>query len=144
MPRSLAVAVAVLAALACTEQRESSYATHAELLAAGEGARSWFPEWLPGDATNLRESHDLDTNRTIGRFTAGETIELPQDLCRQVSEIQNPGAAGWWPDGETYRRLEHYICEEPQVFGDGRVEKWELLVAVDREAGDVFFARKRG
>ena len=139
------VAVVVLAfALGCDDDREAQYRTRAELDAAGAGARSWFPEWLPSNALGLREAHNLDTNSTVGRFTATRAFQPPPQLCKRSHFGENPGMATWWPDDKLFQRLEHFACVEPMTFGDGRVAEWSLGVAIDRSNGDVFFWRKRG
>lgn len=137
------VALLILAA-GCSEQRESNYRTRAELDAAGLGARSWFPQWLPNDATNLREWHDLDTNQTIGRFTSTPSFQPPSEVCKPSTSAQSTGNVSWWPDETRFRGLERLTCTEPQTFGDGHVEAWSVDVAIDRTTGDVFFWRGRG
>jgi hypothetical protein len=143
MPRVLIILFIVLG-LGCGEERESNYRSRVELDAAGAGARSWFPQWLPNDATNLREWHDLDTNSTIGRFTSTRSFRPPSHICKPTTYSKSPGNDSWWPDEARFRRLEHLACVEPVTFSDGRVESRSVGAAIDRATGDVYFWRERG
>lgn len=57
-----------LFAIAHFENPESSFATYEELKASGLIERGWIPEYLPKSATEIRESHDIDTNSGWASF----------------------------------------------------------------------------
>jgi hypothetical protein len=137
MARVLIVFVIGLS-LACSEQREARYRTVAELKTAGAGARSWFPVWLPHEATALREQHDLDTNRSIGRFTSTRSFEPPSSLCKPVRFSRSPSGESWWPDESRFLRLEHRSCLDTITYADGHAEPSALGVAVDRRMATSF------
>jgi hypothetical protein len=95
------------------------YKTLAAAEAAGAVHQGWIPGWLPKNAFNLRERHDLRTGSSILRFNfpAGQTFQLSSD-CTPVphSQVREPGMqATWWPTGlsalsETSARYTYYAC----------------------------------
>lgn len=40
------------------------YDSYSDAVAAGEIRRGWMPEWMPKTVYDIRETHDLDTNRS--------------------------------------------------------------------------------
>lgn len=70
--RNFIPAIAVLVASLCgcsSDVLSSSHATRAE--AADTIGRGWIPAVLPESATDIRESHNLDTNVGHGTFAFG-------------------------------------------------------------------------
>jgi hypothetical protein len=63
-------------AVAHFENPSSRFSTYDELRASGLIERGWVPEFLPRSATDIEESHDLDTNRGWASFKykAGDTV----------------------------------------------------------------------
>ena len=53
---------------ACAETVTASYATYSDAEQAGAVARGWIPAFVPHSATEIREAHELDTNRQWVRF----------------------------------------------------------------------------
>ena len=82
----------------------ASYATLEEARKAGAIERGWVPDGLPPGATEIRDAHDLDSNRHWGLFL------FPQaegDVLRRLLQseettvagrtIDIPGRVEWWP-----------------------------------------------
>ncbi|TFI58408.1 hypothetical protein E2493_09735 [Sphingomonas parva] len=64
------VAVSVVTSLfACSDQKEERYATWAEANRAGAVERGWLPPFVPKNARDLHDTHDLDTNEQKLTFT---------------------------------------------------------------------------
>jgi len=63
----LITACAVIFLSGCDETMRSEYRTVSE--ASSEIERGWIPSILPPSTTDIREVHDLDTNRGEGKFT---------------------------------------------------------------------------
>ena len=90
-----------LAAGCSSPEQETSYKTLSAARTAGALQNGWIPAWLPADAYNLKEKHELDASRSIVRFNfpAAEKWAPPHD-CSQVPPAQVSGArmaAAWWP-----------------------------------------------
>jgi hypothetical protein len=80
-----------------------SYATLAEATAARAIERGWIPRGLPPGALEIREAHDLDSNRRWGVFsfpqneadalrgTLGAELSLAGHTCNPPRRIE------WWP-----------------------------------------------
>ena len=72
-----------------------------EAVAAGMVEKGWIPAWMPKNAVNLREVHDLDTS--VGELSfeipdAGK-VRLPAD-CKSVEYSDTVEAyfrRRWWP-----------------------------------------------
>jgi hypothetical protein len=82
----------------------AAYATRAEAEQAGAVERGWVPAAVPAGAHDLREAHDLDTNRTWGLFsfapTDAEALRAqlqPDAIAVSGLECDIPGRIEWWP-----------------------------------------------
>jgi hypothetical protein len=76
-------AIVVLALLAGCEKQEQTtnvYPDRAAADAAGAIERGWIPEWIPNTAKELREIHDIDTNRSMLalRYDRAEIPRVPK------------------------------------------------------------------
>ncbi|HDS1039052.1 TPA: hypothetical protein QDZ42_002068 [Stenotrophomonas maltophilia] len=63
--------------------------------------KGWVPEWVPPDATDLREVHDLDSNvsELAFRKPVATQIRLPAH-CRKTRYSSSARASiqrSWWP-----------------------------------------------
>ena len=59
----------VLLLVACREEKEERYATWAEAKRAGAIDRGWLPPFVPTNARDINDSHNLDTNEQKLSFT---------------------------------------------------------------------------
>ena len=98
-------AVIVAGAAACRDVDvvTASYATLNEAAAAGAVERGWVPRALPSGAYEIREAHDLDSNRRWGLFnfrpedadalrgSLGSEVSLAGQTCTPPRRIE------WWP-----------------------------------------------
>ncbi len=146
----IALATALLSS-AC-DRRESHYAALSEV---GDAvALGWLPGWITSDATNIREVHDLDTNRSCGMFTFADagSSELANG-CREFRPSQYPlpheQSAPWWPkeltgSGSTTPRFRLMVCKERSADKAGQWDNSGDLVAVDDKARVAYFWRLPG
>jgi hypothetical protein len=104
--RGATVGLLLAGAIACSDFDvvTESYATLEEARKAGAIERGWIPDGLPPGTTDLREAHDLDSNRQWGlfMFPPGEADVLRRLLqTDEVSltgrTIDIPGRVEWWP-----------------------------------------------
>ena len=106
-PIGAAIVVGLLVTLsgtfACSDVDTNSYATHAEAVRDGALDRGWLPEGLPPGVHEIREAHDLDSNRRWGLFSfaAGDVPALDELLGPEVSlageTCEPPARIEWWP-----------------------------------------------
>ena len=82
----------------------ASYATLAEAQQAGAIDRGWMPKGLPQGAYEIREAHDLDSNRRWGLFNFHESdVEAmramlqPEEITLAGVSCDIPGRVEWWP-----------------------------------------------
>ena len=101
----IALTAATCAAAACTDDiLDASYPDQPAAVAAGAIERGWIPSWIPADATQLREVHNVDTNQSALVFS------LPPRSAWQPPQECDPAVAGqfsepafsrdWIPDIE--------------------------------------------
>ena len=77
--RLVASAFAIVLVTGCTDDiLDASYANRAEVEADEAIGRGWVPEWLPAEARQIREVHNVDTNESALAF-------------------QLPGGSNWRP-----------------------------------------------
>lgn len=133
------VLLAIVGSIAC-DRRENHYAKRSDL---GDAIRrGWIPSWVVSDATDIREMHDLDTNRYCGVFTfstagAAELTAACNDA--EIVEQRHPRERPtyWWPRelirGHTKgSRFRVVICKGPNDrYGD--------YAAIDAQASKAYF-----
>ncbi|MGB7371540.1 hypothetical protein [Erythrobacter sp.] len=61
--KNIATSVLLLLFAGCGEQIDETYPTYADARSAGAVERGWVPAFVPMSASDIVDSHDLDTNR---------------------------------------------------------------------------------
>jgi hypothetical protein len=102
----IAASVGSLLAGACRDLDvvTASYATLAEAEAEGAVERGWVPPGLPPGTHELREAHDLDSNRRWGLFSfppeesgALRALLSPDETPLADVSCDIPRRIEWWP-----------------------------------------------
>jgi hypothetical protein len=85
----------------------ASYADMAAVVSDDAILRGWIPEFLPGDAHDIYERHNIDTNEGWGTFSFGQWDEAERTAhWRTVSSAPRPRSpnrfvgcyyVSWWP-----------------------------------------------
>lgn len=78
--------VVAVGALSGCEVTEARYQDRAEIASHDAFQAGWFPEWIPEDAFDIRETHDSDTNESwlVFRVRSGHW-ENPDECTSQAS-----------------------------------------------------------
>lgn len=78
--------------MACTDLViEERYANWGEANQSGLFRRGWLPLWLPPETKNIKEKHDLDTNRSTAVFNLDKQHQtIFSEKCHKVTEFQSP------------------------------------------------------
>lgn len=103
--RCAAAALLLVAAAACRDLDvvTGTYATLQEAEAEGAVAQGWIPRGLPPGSRELREAHDLDSDRRWGlfNFPQEETEALRGLLGKEIAvaglRCRPPRRIEWWP-----------------------------------------------
>ena len=99
---------------------------HARSMGAFE--RGWLPEWLPSEATEIHEFHDLDTNAQAITFSIEGVEEFNwSSECRPAKSVERPLL-----ETEKFPR---------SVHKDKSVQKCDGFYAVKEEGGLVHLWR---
>lgn len=111
--RLVTLLVLCLIVAGCSLVMDSDFATQKEADAAGMVRKGWIPEWVPREATKLREVHDLDSNASQLSFfmPPGTGLDLPP-VCRPVAYAQAAPAAfnrPWWPGDRALERSYRFL-----------------------------------
>ncbi len=107
--RSFAAAMVCLLLCSCMELPGESqtrhYPTRADAERDGAFARGWLPVDLPSEASDIMESHNLDSNQMWIRFQPnGMTLDRLLQRCVVATDVPLPPArqtrrsAAWWPE----------------------------------------------
>jgi len=112
------VALVALASLTCSctdDVLDASYATQAEAVKAGAIAQGWAPSWIPPQAFNLYEVHDVDSNESALAFRLPTKLAWrpPAASCRNANagEFYEPRFdRDWIP--ESLDNYDFYSCQE--------------------------------
>ena len=82
----------------------ASYATLDEAAEAGAVDRGWVPKGLPPGTRDIREGHDLDSNRRWALFSfptteapALQRLLEPTEMSLDGQVCDAPGRIEWWP-----------------------------------------------
>lgn len=123
--------------MACAgETYEVNYDTLHIAQASGAIQRGWLPAWLPREAKNIYEVHNLDSNAAMwaAEVPVGAEVSLPSN-CSAVASSQLPDAPfkrRWWPEGVPQRRgvsepFHYFRCGDQNVAlaaAGGRLVGW--------------------
>ena len=117
---------------------DSSYATKQEAVDVEMIAKGWIPAWVPEEATDLREVHDLDSNVSALAFSKprSKQLLLPPG-CRPVNHSATQPALfnrSWWPSEAALKRSYTFFRCEPE-FGKS------IFVATSSTGNRVLFWR---
>jgi hypothetical protein len=80
-----------------------SYATLTEAVESGAVERGWLPRGLPPGTRDIREAHDIDSNRRWGLFTfpheEGEALRAltGPEIGVEGLRCDPPRRIEWWP-----------------------------------------------
>ena len=140
----LLIAVAlVLSACRDVDVVTESYATLDEAIADGAIERGWIPRVLPPGARDIREAHDLDSNRRWGlfNFTPADAAALRDTIGPEISlaghSCNPPRRIEWWPLALRQR------LNADQIAATGlrayAVREGELIVAVNWNQGRAYY-----
>ena len=106
-----------------SEDLESHYANVAAARDDGAFLRGWLPEIVPDEATDIREVHNIDSNRTWACFgipqgAATVRARLEKATAQRVARplgTRPPGLLGpptWWPSSMAQPQIEAYELKE--------------------------------
>ncbi|HEL3158640.1 TPA: hypothetical protein UMF67_004811 [Stenotrophomonas maltophilia] len=134
-----AIVVTFCSALgACGLVMDSSFDTLCEALDADMVNKGWIPDWVPHEATDLREVHDLDSNTSALAFTKPPAIplQLPADCQTTTFNDRDPVAFNrhWWPGDAT-------LIASYRVFRCAPESGKSVFVAINRTEDRVLFWR---
>jgi len=123
--------ILLLSLAACSEQVEETYPTWAEAQRAGAVERGWIPTFVPRSAREIRDSHDLDSNRQTLFFVA-----RPSDIGAMVADFPSVSVANQAAVSDL--SSEHGLASTSDAYVVcGRPLNGVLVV--DRESGRVVF-----
>ena len=133
--RNLAAAL-VLSLAACSEQVKESYPTWDDARRAGGVERGWIPAFVPSSAREIRDSHDLDSNRQTLRFTVppSEVPAMVEGLGSVSMENESAAARLLKEQGLPLASETYVVCSGP-LNG---------ALVVDRESGRAVYSTEVG
>jgi hypothetical protein len=105
------------------ETADASYASAMEAINSGVMGKGWIPEWLPQEATDLREVLNIDSNASELSFlvSGAKPMQLPAD-CKPIGYPDTVPAylrRDWWPS-EDELKLSYVFFRCPADFTDYR------------------------
>jgi len=128
--RLVATVLATLVTAGCTDDvLDASYASRSEVEADGAIARGWVPEWLPAEATHIREVHNVHSSESALAFRLPRGAGWrPPSPCQPATRSK-PRAPRfnreWIPklDG----RAKYYSCPVEEGSDAAKVETVAIL-----------------
>jgi hypothetical protein len=104
---SFIVAACLLVSGCFWETTDASYSTAKEVIDNGYLEKGWIPRWLPADATDLRETHNIDSNVSELSFSipGRESLDLPVSCTPVTFKDTIPAyiQRRWWPAEQDLR-----------------------------------------
>jgi hypothetical protein len=105
---------------ACSETFDNFFPSYSAASDAGAFSRGWVPDWIPKSATEIYETHNLDTNLFMVKFLFPKQIDftLPTS-CKSIAPTLPPSPPfkrKWWPSDVPaleFTTLRHafYLCK---------------------------------
>ncbi len=138
LSRVLVVGLGVLAG--CSETSESFYAGAASARASGAVAAGWVPEWIPPDAGEIREVHNIDTNESAMAFALPPGTWRTPSSCRpaQGGEFVEPRFdRPWIPSGKD-------LASKFKFFSCTNASSPQMIEAVAVRFDEAFVLHWRG
>lgn len=125
--------VVIVESLLAMETVESQFPTGRALRDAGMVEKGWVPGWIPNDAFDVREIHNVDNNLSgLGfRLRTGAKLRLPQECTRGTAHgFAEPRFDRDWLDVAS-GHFDLYTCPaERQSPGD--TDKFRAVAAERR------------
>jgi len=83
----LGVILTALRYMEYTENPKYTFGSYKEIERSGLIARGWLPHYLPPSVTDIKESHNLDTNRVWAafRYRVGD-LDSVESSCNLIAE----------------------------------------------------------
>lgn len=129
--KNIAITALLLLFVGCGEQIDETYPTYADAERAGAVERGWIPAFVPLSASDIVDSHDLDTNRQKLQFKLPPSAinEMVADLRKVSANDQEAIAVLLDKHGLRQGSEAYVVCSEVQ---DG-------ILAVDSEQGKAVY-----
>lgn len=102
-----------------SDWKASEFATYSELQTSGLSEQGWLPKWMPSSATQIKETHNLDTGAGYLFFHFSEAdLNRLSAVCPQIikplPELPKHLSADWLP-----KKPDHYfLCEQGKMAMD--------------------------
>ena len=128
----------ILYVMSRMEVTAKSWDSYDELAKTFNGG--WIPSWLPKSATNIKESHKIDSNRTWLVFNYSNENEFDSIPCVSIEKektvLPMVNKLHWYPDfvANIYGQFENnsslvfFYCEEI-----GRISDTSRYLAIDKQ-----------
>ena len=86
------IILAVYTAFSLLENPRSEFVTFEEMKSAGMIDAGWLPAYFPTSAINIREGHNIDTNRVWASFNFKKSdMKLIEKVCLKI--VENNGGS---------------------------------------------------
>lgn len=115
--------VACTLIVGCGEVADAFYPTVADARAKGAVSAGWIPEWIPLDASSLREVHDIDTNESALAFDIPPGSWRTPSHCRPAEGgefVESKFNRPWLPSGnDLASKYRFFACSDqrhPQMY----------------------------
>lgn len=96
---------------------ETKYENHSEIVSSDAMQKGWIPLWLPAQAREIHEKHDLDTSASALFFTlSSQEWPISGVDCRSVNHAPKPRVKlGFFPKN-IHEKKNLFICDDFFVY----------------------------
>ena len=129
-PSAITLATFLMALLSACNDGLMQYETYENLYQAeadGAVARGWVPKWMPRDAINIHEYHDLDTSSQAMSFELAEPSSFRwPSICRSTINATRPNLETRQFPAVVHKLDDIQECGEFFAVkdGDGLIHMW--------------------
>lgn len=104
------ILIVILFVTACSDIFKSHYTDTDEARKDGAFTRGWLPMWIPNDAHDIIEIHDLDTNDVSFSFKTRKKFNL-YTFCKKTSTFTKPNLKIKNIDNLDLKTGEVFVCD---------------------------------
>ena len=117
----LSLVMVIYLLTACSDNLSKQYDNCETVSASGSFERGWIPSWLPREAKNIQERHNIDTNAIALSFEVpNPNFQLSGVTCKKTLEAPKPYVRLTTFPPKVHKMDALKVCDKFYVYQSGQ------------------------